>query len=57
MTARTYDLNGWFEVADNPISREGIFPYSGAQVGHPERDRIFRVYRPAARIPPFGPRS
>lgn len=49
-SARTYDLNGWFEVADNPISREGIFPYSGAQVGHPERDRIFRVYRPAEEL-------
>lgn len=46
-SARTYDMNGWFEVADNPISKEGIFPYSGAQVGSPERDRIFRVYRPA----------
>lgn len=49
-SARTYDLNGWFEVADNPISREGIFPYSGAQVGHPDRDRIFRVYRPAEEL-------
>lgn len=46
-SARTYDLQNWFEVTDNPISKEGIFPYSGAQVGSPERDRIFRVYRPA----------
>lgn len=46
-SARTYDLQNWFEVSDNPISKEGIFPYSGAQVGSPERDRIFRVYRPA----------
>ena len=49
-SARAYDINGWFEVADNPISREGIFPYSGAQVGHPDRDRIFRVYRPAEEL-------
>jgi len=48
-SARNYDLNGWFEVADNPISREGIFPYSGAQIGAPAVDhgRIFKVYRPA----------
>ena len=46
-SARKYDLQNWFEVTDNPISKEGIFPYSGGQVGSPERDRIFRVYRPA----------
>lgn len=45
-SARKYDLNGWFEVKDNPISKEGIFPYSGAQIGAPEADRIYRVYRP-----------
>lgn len=49
-SARQYDLNGWFEIAANPISKEGIFPYSGAQVGSPERDRIFRVYRPAEEL-------
>lgn len=49
-SARTYDINGWFEVADNPISREGIFPYSGAQVGHQDRDRIFQVYRPGEEL-------
>lgn len=46
-SARKYDLQNWFEVTDNPISKEGIFPYSGAQIKSPERDRIFRVYRPA----------
>lgn len=50
MSARTYDLNGYFEVRDNPISREGVFPYSGAQIGAAERDRIFQVYRPAAEL-------
>lgn len=51
-SARNYDLNGWFEVADNPISREGIFPYSGAQIGAPagEASRIFKVYRPAEEL-------
>lgn len=50
MTARTYDINGWFEVADNPISREGVFPYSGGQIGAPDRDRIYQVYRPAEEL-------
>lgn len=51
-SARNYDLNGWFEVADNPISREGIFPYSGAQIGAPadQAGRIFKVYRPAEEL-------
>lgn len=52
MTARTYDINGWFEVADNPISREGVYPYSGGQIGAPahEAARIFRVYRPGEEL-------
>lgn len=51
-SARTYDLNGWFEVKDNPISREGVFPYSGAQIGAPAEDshRIFNVLRPAEEL-------
>lgn len=50
MTARTYDINGWFEVADNPISREGVFPYSGGQIGAPDRGKIYQVYRPAEEL-------
>ena len=49
-SARTHDLNGWFEVRDNPISKEGIFPYSGAQIGAPEPDRIYQIYRPAGEL-------
>jgi len=46
--ARTYDGNGWFEVKANPISKAGIFPYSGRQLGltGPDADRIFNVLRP-----------
>lgn len=50
VTARTYDINGWFEVADNPISREGVFPYSGGQIGAPDRGKIYQVYRPAEEL-------
>lgn len=48
MDARITDGNGWFEVKDNPISKSGIFPYSGRQLGltGPDADRIFQVLRP-----------
>lgn len=49
---RLHDLNGWFEVKKNPLSKVGIFEYSGAQIGAPadQRDHIFRVYRPAEEL-------
>jgi len=48
MDARTVDGNGWFEVKANPISKAGIFEYSGRQLGKtgPEADKIFKVLRP-----------
>ncbi len=48
MDERMVDGNGWFEVRDNPISKVGIFPYSGRQLGltGPDADKIFQVYRP-----------
>jgi len=45
-SSRVVDTNGWFEVKDNPLSRVGVFPYSGAQIGAPEPDKIYQVYRP-----------
>jgi uncharacterized protein len=47
VSARTYDLNRFFLVADNPISREGVFNYSGGQIGADDKSRIYKVYRPA----------
>jgi hypothetical protein len=46
--AKIVDGNGWFEVKANPISKAGIFPYSGRQLGMtgPDADRIFQVLRP-----------
>ena len=53
MTVRIPDFNGWYEVPRNPISRVGVFPYSGAQIGRftntdqpADPGRIYRVYRP-----------
>jgi hypothetical protein len=48
MTQRVTDVNGWFEVKRNPLSRVGVFPYRGASVGltGQDADRIVRVLRP-----------
>ena len=46
MSARSYDVNGWYEIPDNPLSKSGIFEYLGASIGAPEPDRVYRVYRP-----------
>lgn len=32
-TQRVEDFNGWFEVARNPISKAGVFPYLGSSLG------------------------
>ena len=50
MTKRQKDINGWFEVKDNPISKVGVFDYSGAQIGAANPNRIYRVYRPAEEL-------
>jgi uncharacterized protein len=51
-SAREEDINGWIEIKRNPISKVGVFEYSGAQIDpegiNPEIDqeRIYKVYRP-----------
>lgn len=52
MSARTYDQNGFFEVKANPLSRIGVFPYLGKQLGLEGDDagKIFQVYRPAEEL-------
>lgn len=46
-SARTPDLNGWWEVRDNPITKVGVFEYHASELpGAPEPDRVYRVYRP-----------
>lgn len=45
---REYDLNGWAEIPDNPISKVGVFEYLGSQIHESfEPGRIYKVYRPA----------
>jgi uncharacterized protein len=45
-TQRAYDINGWFEVKRNPISKTGIFPYRGSTIGADDPNRIYMVLRP-----------
>ena len=33
---REYDANNWFEVKNNPLSKEGVFHYRGAQIRLPD---------------------
>lgn len=48
---RQMDWNGFMEVRDNPISKEGVFPYLGSEIpGAPEPDKIYYVYRPAEEL-------
>lgn len=45
-SAREHDINGWAEIKGNPISKVGVFPYSGAQIsGDLEPARIYNVFR------------
>jgi|SRR5690348_2865893 len=46
-SAKKYDINGWPEIEGNPISKVGVFPYSGEQIGLPgfEAGKIYQVYR------------
>lgn len=46
MTNRITDANGFIEIKDNPITKAGIFLYSGAQIGAPKPNKIYRVLRP-----------
>lgn len=50
-TARIYDINQYMEIKGNPISKVGIFPYSGSQIDPNgekglEPNKIYNVYRP-----------
>lgn len=53
-SARVADLNGWYEVPDNPLSRVGVFEYSARAVKAPGWEqnptKIIRVYRPAEEL-------
>ncbi len=44
---RVKDLNGWFQVNDNPLSKVGVFQYSGKFISADlDPNKLFWVYRP-----------
>lgn len=50
-TARTLDTNGWIEISGNPLSKVGVFDYSGESLGGAAKGfdpgKIYKVYRSA----------
>jgi hypothetical protein len=48
MTERIPDTNGWVEIKNNPLSKIGVFDYSGKAIGAPGLDPLgrYRVLRP-----------
>jgi len=47
---RIEDINGFIEIKDNPISKVGVFPYSGRQIDPDgeeglDPDKVYQVYR------------
>ena len=50
MTARREDGNGFYEIKGNPLSKVGIFEYMGSEIGAPDGDRLYKVYRPESEL-------
>lgn len=50
MTARVPDVNGWYEIQNNPLSRVGVFPYLGESIKAPDPQKVYQVYRPEAEL-------
>lgn len=48
---RVKDLNGWYEIKENPLTKVGVFPYLGKQIDDSlEPDQIYQVLRPAEEL-------
>lgn len=43
---RKKDGNGFIEIKGNPLTKVGVFPYFGVQIGAPDKAKIYHVYRP-----------
>lgn len=49
-SARQFNEFGWMTIEGNPITKVGVFPYLGSQIGDVDKTRIFMVYRPEAEL-------
>lgn len=47
---RTTDINDFVEIKNNPLSKVGIFNYTGASIGAPDKGKMYKVYRPAVEL-------
>lgn len=51
MSARQIDMNGWFEINGNPISKVGVYPYYGRDIRKDlDPNKIYMVYRSAEEL-------
>ncbi|MGJ0509106.1 MAG: DUF2213 domain-containing protein [Methylocystis sp.] len=51
MSARKPDINGFIEIKNNPISKAGVFPYSGRMIGgNADPNKVYNVYRPVEEL-------
>ena len=48
--ARKFNEFGWMTIEGNPITKVGVFPYLGSQIGAPEPNRVYMVYRPESEL-------
>lgn len=54
--SKKIDINGFWEVKDNPLTKEGVFAYLGKQIDPGgkkwglDQNRIYNVYRPLSEI-------
>jgi hypothetical protein len=49
-TAREIDQNGYVTIQRNPITRAGVFQYSGRSLPGADPDKIYNVYRPVEEV-------
>jgi hypothetical protein len=48
---RKEDVNGWYEIKENPLSKVGVFPYLGKTIHESlDPETIYHVYRPAEEL-------
>lgn len=47
---REHDVNGYVLIRDNPVTKVGIYPYLGSEIGADNPTKVYRVYRPAEEL-------
>ena len=46
MAKAIIDSNGFIEIKGNKLSKPGVFDYLGSEIGAPEPNKIYQVFRP-----------